>query len=167
MDRVFEGEIARWVERSRNSFGFIRYDSGASIDHVWFSEDGIIPDNVFRTSHARQAGNDVRFRIVKSSYRDAPSCKAVEIVPIFPTDVPDPEKHREISRVERVGKAHVILRRKSGDQLYLHQRDVVDEFRPRWAALHEGSKVYHGVCGPGEKCATPHAVLVEIFGEGE
>lgn len=166
-ERIFEGEIARWVERPRNSFGFIRYDSGSSIDHVWFAEDGIRPDNVFRTSHARQVGNDIRFRIVKSEHRSAPSSKAVDIVSVFPTNIADPEKHREISRVARVGKSHVILRRRSGDQLFLHLSDVVDAFRPRWAILQEGSKVYHGVSGPAEKCPTPRATNAEIFGDNE
>ena len=151
--KLFEGSINRWVDRSQESgFGWIRYDSGRPrLQDIFYLHTGIAPDNVGRRSHGKIAGNLVRFRLEKHIHRGSPAVKAVDIVSVFPTDVAEPDAHREITVVESLVRNHrgflgsIFLRRKCGDQLHLSRADVSDDYKERFLNLHIGDHVWCGV----------------------
>lgn len=144
-DQVFEGTIRVW----KDTFGFIDYDSdGSRIDSIFYPGKNIIPDNLGRTGHGKIEGSPLRFKIIMSLNRGELRPTAVEVTPLFPSDVEDPEAHREVSRVERLCFRGVYLRRETGGQLYLSIDNILPEFRTRFSALRQGDLVWHGVKPP-------------------
>ena len=164
MSKELSGVVQKWCR----TFGFIEYEAGPRLDYVFYSGQDIIPDAVGRSSTAKIEGNAVKFKIVKTTHRGRPTIKAVNVVPVLRCNVPDVASHREISTIEQIGSSsHALLRRQSGDRLYLSSKDVVEAFRDRWATLREGSLVYHGVAAPSERNKGWRAVAAEIFAADE
>ena len=166
MDKVFEGVVRYW----RGTFGFIDYECGSRIDSVFYPGKNVVPDNVGRTGHAKIEGSLVRFKLIKAPHRGELKPTATEVTPLFPSDVPDPLNHREVSRIERLGPGCVYLRRETGEQLYLHRSEVLPEFKDRFEALRIGDAIFHGV-RPATKNSvvqsTWRAVAAELFSPEE
>jgi len=171
--KILEGVIDRWVDRGPScggsgGFGFIEFDTGgASLHRIFYLWEGIDPDNIGRRSHGRIPGAPVRFRTVKCLHRGQPSTKAIEVQSVFPTDVPDPESHREVSVVERIIPGAVFLARDHGDQAFLTLDGVAPEHQHKFHKLRVGDHVYHGVRPPDDHRLLYVATEAEFYSEAE
>ena len=166
IDQIFEGVIGVW----NRSYGFIDFESGARVDSIFYPGKNIVPDNVGRTGSGKIVGSQVNFKIVKAPWRGELRPCAVGVTPIFASNVPDPEKHREVSTVERLAPSGIFLRRKTGEELFLNLSDVLPEFHARIATLRVSDHVFHGVA-PSIKNSTAHftwrATAAELFSREE
>jgi hypothetical protein len=149
LNAIHEGEICHFSKsEGGRGFGFIRFDQGRNRSRIYFNLADVSPDNLGRTTHARIIGSPVRFRMQKYTRNGEPAVKAAEVCAIFPTDVPEPESHRECAVVETIVRGSVFLRRESGDQLHLCRSGVADDHRHRFDELRVGDHIWCGVQPP-------------------
>lgn len=145
-NRVYEGEIFRFEENGNRAWGLI---ASTNLGRLYFNLDEVERDNIGRTIHVRPIGSLVLFRVVKNMHRGEPSARAVDVTPVFGSDVADPESHRECTLVEHiVGPSSVFLRREGGDRLHLRRCEVAENHRDRFGDLRVGHHVWCGVRAP-------------------
>lgn len=144
--KIYDGEIAVFFKTlyGGGGYGFLKSDVG----RFYFLLDDCEPDNIGRKLFARNPGSPVRFRVEKYLRRGQPETKAVEVGSMFPTDIQDPESHREVAVVEKIVRGSVFLRRESGDQLHLCRAGVAVGHEDRFDNLNIGDHVWCGAAPP-------------------
>ena len=163
--KEFDGHVRKFIETTKGGgYGFIEYEAGGPrLGSIFFAGEYVVPDAVGRIFDGKKVGSLVSFELAQVGR----NLQAKKVTPLIRRPIQDAEKHREVSTVDRVlpvREPTVILRRKTGETIRLVLPDVVEEFKPRWATLEVGNKVYHGVrddsgrwvacaaqiCAPGE-----------------
>jgi hypothetical protein len=172
--RIWEGTVSKYFDKGNASgFGFLEYcPGGARNDRMFYTYDEIEPDNIGRRTAATIVGTPVRFRIEQYAHPEKQlRLKAVEVTPVFMTDVENPESHRECSVVHNFvigsGKYRAaFLDRESGDQALLTYENVSADHKDLFPKLKVGDHVWHGVIPPS-RGKNFLATFAEFYSEQE
>jgi hypothetical protein len=151
---IHEGIVHKWICRggqAASGYGFIEESVGwKRPPHYYFSAEGIVPDALGRTMHARIEGNLVRFRTEPHTWKGKDGFRAIDITPEFPPDdIPeDLDAYREVSRIGNIvsfrRRVLIFLERPSGDYAML----VNEDFDGAFSQLRIGDQIEHGIDVP-------------------